>query len=113
MEVSIQADSPSRQGPAHQPLGLVAQARRIRPRLPLDDPAQAGVAGVAVPPGDVAADHAALLAVGGVIRVGQWAAASNAELAYAPTNSSWMNRPECQFTALREFTLNGTACPSW
>ena len=41
-------------------------------------------------------------------RVGQWAAASNAEIAYTPTNSSWMNRLECQFTALREFTLNGT-----
>ena len=41
-------------------------------------------------------------------RVGQWAAASNAEIAYTPTNSSWMNRIECQFTALREFTLNGT-----
>ncbi len=41
-------------------------------------------------------------------RVGQWAAAGNAEIAYTPTNSSWMNRIECQFTALREFTLNGT-----
>jgi len=41
-------------------------------------------------------------------RVGRWAAASNAEIAYTPTNSSWMNRLECQFTALREFTLNGT-----
>ena len=41
-------------------------------------------------------------------RVGQWAAASNAEIACTPTNSSWMNRLECQFTALREFTLNGT-----
>jgi transposase len=42
-------------------------------------------------------------------RVGQWAAASNAGIAYTPTNSSWMNRIEYQFTALREFTLNGTA----
>jgi transposase len=41
-------------------------------------------------------------------RVGQWAAASNAEIAYTPSNCSWMNRIECQFTALREFTLNGT-----
>ena len=41
-------------------------------------------------------------------RVGQWAAASNAEIACTPTNSSWRNRIECQFTALREFTLNGT-----
>jgi hypothetical protein len=28
--------------------------------------------------------------------------------ACTPTNSSWTNRLECQFTALREFTLNGT-----
>jgi transposase len=41
-------------------------------------------------------------------RVGQWAAASNVEIACTPTNSSWMNRLECQFTALRDFTLNGT-----
>jgi transposase len=41
-------------------------------------------------------------------RVGDWAAASNAEIAYTPTNASWMNRIECQFTALREFALNGT-----
>ena len=27
-------------------------------------------------------------------RVGQWAAASNVEIAYTPTNSSWMNRLE-------------------
>ena len=36
------------------------------------------------------------------------AAASNADIACTPTNSSWMNRLECQFTALREFALNGT-----
>jgi len=36
-------------------------------------------------------------------RVGQWAAASNAEIACTPSNASWMNRIECQFTALREF----------
>jgi hypothetical protein len=41
-------------------------------------------------------------------RVGQWAAASNADIACTPSNCSWMNRIECQFTALREFTLNGT-----
>ena len=33
-------------------------------------------------------------------RVGAWAAASNVELAYTPTNSSWLNRIEAQFTAL-------------
>jgi len=41
-------------------------------------------------------------------RVGNWAMASNTEIAYLPTNSSWMNRIEAQFTALREFALNGT-----
>ena len=41
-------------------------------------------------------------------RVGKWAAANNVELAYVPTNASWLNRIECQFTALRYFTLDGT-----
>ncbi len=41
-------------------------------------------------------------------RVGSWAMANNTEIAYLPANSSWMNRIEAQFTALREFTLNGT-----
>jgi transposase len=41
-------------------------------------------------------------------RVGQWAAASNAEIAYTPTNASWWNRIEAQFTALRYFALDGT-----
>ena len=40
--------------------------------------------------------------------VGQWAAASNTEIAYTPTNSSWLNRIETQFTALRYFALDGT-----
>ncbi|WP_020124774.1 transposase, partial [Streptomyces canus] len=41
-------------------------------------------------------------------RVGDWAAASNVEFAYTPTNSSWLNRIEAQFTALRYFALDGT-----
>jgi transposase len=41
-------------------------------------------------------------------RVGQWAAASNAEIAYTPANASWLNRIEAQFTALRYFALDGT-----
>jgi transposase len=41
-------------------------------------------------------------------RVGDWAQANNVEIAYTPTNSSWLNRIEAQFTALRYFTLNGT-----
>jgi DDE superfamily endonuclease len=40
--------------------------------------------------------------------VGDWAAANNVELAYTPTNASWLNRIEAQFTALRCFTLDGT-----
>ena len=39
---------------------------------------------------------------------GHWAAANNAEIAYTPTNSSWLNRIEAQFTALRYFALDGT-----
>jgi transposase len=45
-------------------------------------------------------------------RVGTWAKASNAEIAYTPTNSSWLNRVEAQFTALRYFALDGTDHPS-
>src|SRR5262245_17634791 len=45
-------------------------------------------------------------------RVGQWAAANNLELAYTPTNASWLNRIEAQFTALRHVTLDGTDHPS-
>jgi transposase len=41
-------------------------------------------------------------------RVGAWAEANNAELAYVPTNASFLNRIECHFTALRHFALNGT-----
>ena len=33
--------------------------------------------------------------------VGTWAAANNVNVAYTPTNSSWLNRIEAQFTALR------------
>jgi len=41
-------------------------------------------------------------------RVADWAEANNVEIAYTPTNSSWLNRIEAQFTALRYFTLDGT-----
>jgi transposase len=44
----------------------------------------------------------------GHIKKREWAEANNVEIAYTPTNSSWLNRIEAQFTALREFTLNGT-----
>ena len=45
-------------------------------------------------------------------RVGDWAEANNVEIAYTPTNSSWLNRIEAQFTALRYFALDGTDHPS-
>ena len=41
-------------------------------------------------------------------RVADWAAANNVELAYVPTNASWLNRIEAQFAGLRYFTLEGT-----
>ncbi|MCH8899308.1 MAG: IS630 family transposase [Acidobacteria bacterium] len=41
-------------------------------------------------------------------RVGDWARDNNVELAYVPTNASWLNRIEAQFQALRYFTLDGT-----
>ncbi|MFF9851222.1 transposase [Streptomyces litmocidini] len=45
-------------------------------------------------------------------RVGTWAEANNVEIAYTPTNSSWLNRIEAQFTALRYFALDGTDHPT-
>ena len=41
-------------------------------------------------------------------RVGAWAAANNVEIACTPSNASWLNRIEAQFTALRYFALDGT-----
>jgi len=41
-------------------------------------------------------------------RVGEFATANNIELAYVPTNASWLNRIEPQFTGLRYFALDGT-----
>ena len=45
-------------------------------------------------------------------RVAAWAQANNVEIAYTPTNSSWLNRIEAQFTGLRYFALDGTDHPS-
>ena len=45
-------------------------------------------------------------------RVGAWASANNVEIAYTLTNSSWSNRVEAQFTALRYFALDVTDPPS-
>jgi transposase len=45
-------------------------------------------------------------------RVGDWADANNVELAYTPHYSSWLNRIEAQFTALRRFALDNTDHPT-
>jgi transposase len=45
-------------------------------------------------------------------RVTDWAEANDVEIAYTPTNSSWLNRIEAQFTALRYFALDGTDHPT-
>jgi transposase len=37
-----------------------------------------------------------------------WASGNNVEITYTPTNSSWLNRIEAQFTALRYLALDGT-----
>ena len=44
--------------------------------------------------------------------VSGWARADNVEIAYTPTNSSWLGRIEAQFTALRHFALDGADHPS-
>jgi len=41
-------------------------------------------------------------------RVGDWAKENNTEIADTPSNCSWLNRIEAQFTALRYFALDGT-----
>jgi transposase len=41
-------------------------------------------------------------------RIATRATANNAQIACTPTNPSWLNRIEAQFTALRYFTLDGT-----
>jgi transposase len=41
-----------------------------------------------------------------------WAADHDIELLYTPTNASWLNWIECEFAALRYFTLDGSDYPS-
>ncbi|WKN55756.1 transposase [Rhodococcus opacus] len=45
-------------------------------------------------------------------RVANWAEANNVEIAYTPTNSSWLNRIEAQFTALRFRARRNRPCLS-
>jgi transposase len=44
--------------------------------------------------------------------VRDWCAANQVELVFTPTNASWLNWIESQFTALRYFTLDGSDYPS-
>jgi transposase len=37
-----------------------------------------------------------------------WAWANKVKLYFTPTNASWLNRIECQFTALKEFALSNS-----
>jgi transposase len=44
--------------------------------------------------------------------VTNWCAANDVELVFTPSNASWLNWIECEFTALRYFVLNGSDYPS-
>jgi transposase len=37
-----------------------------------------------------------------------WAATHNVKLIFTPTNASWLNRIECEFTALKKFALDNS-----
>jgi transposase len=45
-------------------------------------------------------------------QVADWCQANDVELVFTPTNASWLNWIECEFTALRYFTLDGSDYPS-
>jgi transposase len=44
-------------------------------------------------------------------QVRDWCAANDVELVFTPTNASWLNWIECEFTALRYFALDGSDYP--
>jgi transposase len=48
----------------------------------------------------------------GKAEVRTWCLANDIELVYTPTNASWLNWIECEFTAIRYFTLDGSDYPS-
>jgi transposase len=48
----------------------------------------------------------------GKAEVTTWCATHDIELVLTPTNGSWLNWVECEFTAIRYFTLNGTDYPT-
>lgn len=43
--------------------------------------------------------------------VAQWCAGNDVELVFTPSNASWLNWIECEFAALRYFTLDGSDYP--
>jgi len=45
-------------------------------------------------------------------QVRSWCAEHDVELVFTPSNASWLNWIECDFTALRYFTLDGSDYPS-
>ncbi|WP_433299223.1 IS630 family transposase [Pseudonocardia sp. CA-142604] len=44
--------------------------------------------------------------------VADWCARHQVELVFTPSNASWLNWIECEFTALRYFTLDGSDYPT-
>ena len=42
-----------------------------------------------------------------------WAAASNLQVVPTPTDASFLNRIECHFRAIGEFTIKNTDYPDW
>ena len=45
-------------------------------------------------------------------QVADWCQTHDVELVFTPSNASWLNWIECEFTALRYFTLDGSDYPS-
>jgi transposase len=45
-------------------------------------------------------------------QVRDWCAANDVELVFTPTNASWLNWIECEFTSLRYFVLDGSDYPN-
>lgn len=45
-------------------------------------------------------------------QVTDWCADNDVELVFTPSNASWLNWIECEFTALRSFTLDSSDYPS-
>jgi hypothetical protein len=48
----------------------------------------------------------------GKLEVTVWCAANDIELVYTPTNASWLNWIECEFTAIRYFPSTAATTPT-